>query len=240
MKHLLALSFLLPFYLSGQCYGSFEVFGAHGRSNEPNTFLRELGLEENYSPVNVNRFGFGASFRLGRQTYARVAMQFSQYGFGWSSNDLRWGTQHDGDGGFDPNLDPDLSSSVKVENRDYYGEGVLALGYQLRTRSSWKPFAEIGGGIGKYIASGSRTEYNFIPNDGGEGLQIEAVDWYRSVGYVGRAGLGTNYVFNDHFAVYGMAVFQQHLRTINRTGSAKIHPWQATLELGVRVFVDPR
>jgi len=240
MKYFFCCFFLLPFCLGAQCYGSFEVFGAHGLSNEPNSILRELNLEDNYAPINVSRFGFGASFKLGRQTYARTSFQFSQYGFRWQTDGLRWGTQHDGDGGFDPGADPDLTGSIHAQHRDYYGEGMLSVGYQLRTRSAWKPFTEIGLGVGKYVTTGGRVDYDVVPDGAAEGLKIETIEWYRSVSFLGRAGFGTNYVFNEHIALYGMAVFQQHLRTVNRTGTARIHPWQATLELGVRVFVDPR
>lgn len=236
MRYLLVF-FIFPVFLSAQPSNSLDIFGAQGVSYEPNSFLRSLDLESNYSPINVSRLGFGASFKLGQRTYLRTSIQLSQYGYRWKSNEIRWGTQHDGDGGFDPNLDPDLPGSIEITHRDYYAEGIVTGGYQFSTRSNWKPFAEIGLGLGGYLISGSRFVTNDFLGDVDDSLQFERIEVYHSLAYLVRAGLGTDYTFNDRVGVYGMAVFQRHLRTINSRGTARIYPWQASLELGVRLFV---
>lgn len=234
MKYLVFVLLVLPIGLGAQRCSSLSIFGAHGFSYAPNTLFTSFGVGDNYSPINVSRFGLGASIGLGKQTYLRTSVQFSQYGFRWDS-ELYLSPEPDGNGGFTPTS----PLFFETHNRDHYLEAMVTGGYELRTRTAWKPFVELGVGIGNYLTSawwGASDFPDFYP----EGLQIERIEWYRSVSYLGRAGLGTNFALNDRFNLYGMAVFQQHLRTINTTGSAKIRPWQATLEVGVRMCMGKR
>lgn len=229
MKHLLLCFFLLPVCLFGQCYGSFEVFAGTGLSGTPSKFSRVDGR-----PVLATDFGFGASIAVGRRTLLRTSMHFGQYGDRqWTGpNGLRWGTQHDGRGGFDPfglgepELEPD------VINRHQFIEGTVALRRVFPLRSPLRPFLEGGLSFGKYITSVNQTE--------GEDPAFETIRRFRSASPIGRLGIGADYNFNDHVGMYAMPVVQYHLRSLNERGLTKVNPWRATLEVGVRVFVDPR
>jgi len=199
MKYLVFVLLVLPIGLGAQRCSSLSIFGAHGFSYAPNTLFTSFGVGDNYSPINVSRFGLGASIGLGKQTYLRTSVQFSQYGFRWDS-ELYLSPEPDGNGGFTPTS----PLFFETHNRDHYLEAMVTGGYELRTRTAWKPFVELGVGIGNYLTSA----------------------WWGASD------------FPDFY--YGMAVFQQHLRTINTTGSAKIRPWQATLEVGVRMCMGKR
>ncbi len=238
MKYLFFCLSLLPVYLFGQCYGSFEVFGAAGLSNVQR--VGEFALQDD--PVFANRFGFGASFRVGQRTYLRTSMQFSQYGSQKTTSELRWGTQHDGNGGFDPNASAPEGAPGSIGFREHhmYVEGALSLRYQFKTWSNWQPFIEGGMAVGKYGTTMSVVNTISLQGDSSETRTSKAEGNYRSVALIGRFGAGTNYNFNERVGIYGMLVGQRHLMDLARPETIKLFPWQATLEVGVRVFVDPR
>lgn len=240
MKCLLFCFFLLPFCLAAQCYGSFEIFGAAGLSN-----VSQVGAETlKGDPVFVNRFGFGASFRVGQRTYLRTSMQFSQYGSEHRTSELRWGTQHDGNGngGFDPDASvPDNSpASIGFRQHHMYVEGGLAFRYQFKTWSNWQPFVEGGFALGKYGTTLNVVNEVDLSGQSSETRTSRADENYRSVALIGRMGAGTNYNFNERVGLYAMVVGQRHLTDFAQPNTIKMFPWQATLEVGVRVFVDQK
>ena len=238
MKHLFLLFLLSPVWLSGQCYGSFEVFGAAGFSN-----VSRIGeFARQNDPLFVNRFGFGASFRIGERTYLRTSAQFAEYGSQRSISNLRWGTQHDGNGGFDPDapVPDDLPGSIRTRERHLYVEGALALRYQFRTRSNWQPFVEGGLAVGKYGTTATTVREIDLAGRSTESSTARSDANYRDLALIGRFGAGTNYNFNERIGLYAMVVGQRHLNDFARPNTIKLYPWRASLEVGVRVFVDPR
>lgn len=235
MKPLLALLFLFPVLLTAQCYGSFEVFYGAGVSGTTNYNSSEL---TDNPPVFVNRFGFGASFAIGQRTLLRTSFQFNQYGSRASidGSDLRWGTQSDGMGGIDPTLPSgEPFTKFDITNKHLYAEGMLALRYEFRTRNRLRPFVEGGLAIGKYGTTSSVT-------DNGEDVSVlvrqQRVS--RSIVPIGRIGAGLNYNFNYNVGVYAMPVLQYQLQSQLKEEFRNSRSWQTTLEIGVRVFVDPR
>lgn len=229
MKYLISFFLFLPVFLGAQCYGSFEVFGGPGLSGTPTSFT---GADAR--PVFVANLGFGASFAVGRRTLLRTSVHVGQYGDRrWSGPDgFRWGSQHDGNGGYDPYGPGEPSVDPTVVNRHQVIEGTVALRRVFPTRTAWRPFVEGGISIGKYVTTVNRVE--------GAEPAFESVDRFRGTSPVGRFGVGADYNFNDHVGIYAMPVLQYHLRSLNERGLTPVHPWRVTLEVGVRVFVDPR
>lgn len=234
MRLTLTILLLYPLLLAAQCFGSFETFAAAGFSGTSSTLSTS---ENNFTPTPVVRFGFGASFAVGKRLFLRTGVQLSQYGDNGrtSDNDLRWGTQHDGVGGFDPNAPSgEPGGSSDRFTRHHYIEGILALRYELKSRGKLRPFVEGGMTIGAYTvtsfegAEGDETGHGRINN-------------FRSVSPTARLGFGLNYHLSDKVGFYAMPVGQYHLRSLDQSsGSLNLRSWQATLEVGVRVFVDPR
>jgi hypothetical protein len=229
MKYLFFLFVSFPFLLGAQCYGSFEIFGGAGLSATPSSFPNV-----DKRPVFVSDFGFGASVAVGQRTLLRTSMHYGQYGDrAWTGpNGLKWGSQRDGMGGYDPYGpgEPDLEPDVV--NRHQFIEGTIALRRVFSLRGPWRPFMEGGISFGKYVTSVNRTV--------NEEAASETIRRFRSASPIGRLGIGADYNFNDHVGMYAMPVLQCHLRSLNERGLTKVMPWRVTLEIGVRVFVDPR
>jgi hypothetical protein len=234
MKDLTLCFCFLPILLGAQCYGSFEIFGGAGVSGTPSTSSE---LVKKSGPIFVNRFGFGASILVGQRTLLRTSMQFSQYGerLQVAADDLVWGNQHDGNGGVDPSLPSgEIARDLRIRNRHMNVEGVIALRYEIPARGLWRPFAEGGFGVSKYGGTGTKVVGTETTRS------YDSVNSFRNTTVVGRLGGGFDYNFNESVGIYAMPVLQYHLLSMNRKGLTKVNPWQATIEIGVRVFVDPK
>jgi hypothetical protein len=234
MKHLTLCFFFFPLLLGAQCYGSFEIFGGAGISGTPP--LPEWTITKS-APIFASRFGFGASILVGQRTLLRTSMQFSQYGerVRISSGDIRWGTNHDGSGGFDPDQPSgDLAAGWQTRNRHLNIEGVIALRHEIPARGLWRPFVEGGLGLSKYGGTASKTVAAETTKD------YDSINSFRNTTVVGRLGGGFDYHFNESVGIYAMPVLQYHLLSMNRKEFTAIRPWQATIEVGIRVFVDPK
>ena len=60
------------------------------------------------------RFGFNYNKKLTDNLFLKTGLRLASVGYNGGYNDgLRWGTDHDGMGGFDPSLNPDLPRSVQ-------------------------------------------------------------------------------------------------------------------------------
>ena len=210
------------------CHGSFELFGAGGVSNHaPYTSGEEPG-----QLLGVLRAGFGASYKVGDRLLLRTTFQFSQYGNrNATPSPLRWGSQHDGRGGFDPSL-PSGEAFRGTPDRHHFISGIIALRYEfLRRRSPWVPFVEAGAGLARY---GTTT------HPGTDATGNERYRHFINTTPVVRLAAGYNYRLNQHFAFYGSPVLHYITSDLNEEGGRAVRPWQGTLEVGVRIYVDPR
>ena len=233
MRLTLTILLLYPLLLAAQCFASFETFAAAGISGTPANFT---AAGTSLRPVRAVRFGFGAGFALSDRVFLRTAVQLSQYGDRFSSDGdgLRWGTQHDGLGGFDPDApsgEIDVASS-ELTSRHYYVEGLLAVRYLLRPRGRVRPFVEGGLALSGYSATKLTTSE--------DEWEYTRLNGFRSGTTVARVGGGTDVRLNKSFSFYAMPVFQYHLSSLNEAGQSLTRAWQGTVEIGLRVFVDPR
>lgn len=234
MKYLTLCFYFLPLLLGAQCYGSFEIFGGTGISGTAAPASESMTKS---APIFANRFGFGASVLVGRRTLLRTSMQFSQYGerLRVADDDLVWGNQHDGSGGLDPSLPSgETGNDLRIRNLHLNVEGIIALRHEIPARGLWRPFVEGGFGIGQYGGTGTKVVGTETTRS------YDSVNSFRNTTVIGRLGGGFDYNFNESVGIYAMPVLQYHLRSMNQRGLSRVNPWQATIEVGVRVFVDPK
>lgn len=185
--------------------------------------------------MSIARFGFGASFAVGKRFHLRTGVQFSQYGEELSGelNGFRWGTQHDGSGGSDPGIPSGEWGVIRQLTRHNYVEGFLALRYEARNRGKVSPFVEGGLALGAYGASR-------ITNLNDDSSTTQRISTIRGVSPIFRLSAGLNYRISKKVMLYAMPVWQQQLESINDRGSSLTRSRQFTLEVGVRVFVEKR
>lgn len=106
---------------------------------------RLMLVSEKESPKFSNSIGFSLSRQLGQRWLLASGLGYANMGRRYTSNELRWGTQHNGNGGFDPTLPPgeDIEGIVIEYNYDYI-ELPLKLQYSPIT-GPWRLY--LSGGI---------------------------------------------------------------------------------------------
>jgi len=127
-----------------------------------------------------------------------------------------------------------MIGDIKIRHRHLNVEGIIALRHEIPARGLWRPFVEGGLGIGKYGGTGTKTVA------GETTRSYDSIDSFRRTTLIGRFGGGFDYQFNESVGMYAMPVLQYHLLSMNRKEFSKVNPWQATIEVGIRIFVDPK
>jgi hypothetical protein len=105
---------------------------------------------------------FGALYvnqKEGSFTY-KTGLNFTIIGEKFGLSDAQWGTQHNGNGGFDPNL-PGEPIRYVVQ-KSYFLEVPFLFHFAFRKNTKWTPYGEIGLAGNILVASGFKT----INNDG--------------------------------------------------------------------------
>ena len=117
---------ILPFFAFGQSQESIELYASPSFSYRTNSITSDQGR------VSYN-FGLALSGPLKTERLHWLAgLQFSTFGSKYKSDALRWGTQHNGEGGFDPNLPSgETLTRVNFRNAYFYLEMPLGVRYFL-------------------------------------------------------------------------------------------------------------
>lgn len=144
---------------------------------------RSMLISEKKSPKFSNSIGFSLSRQLGPRWLLASGLGYANMGHCYTNNELRWGAQHNGNGGFDPTLPPgeDIEGIVIEYNYDYL-ELPVKLQYSPLT-GPWRLY--LSGGI---LLRAFLKEQNIIVKDlGGLG---EAVAQENNVSDINPLALG--------------------------------------------------
>ncbi|MTB52462.1 outer membrane beta-barrel protein [Lewinella sp. W8] len=225
MRFMLLLFALYSSALYAQGRTSLDLFAATGFSQEYNSFLRSNGFLEGRQILQVFRAGAGATKVLGRHFHLRIGLQYAQYGFRFQDR-LQINSPDQGD------------RRITFDQRHHYLETMVGLRYQIQTRGSWSPFVELGTNAAIFTHATAKTTVEpeltglTIGDDNPDG------ELFNALSFVGRAGLGAEFLVSPRLALYTMVGFQHHLTKIHANPEARILPWQASVEVGGRIFID--
>jgi hypothetical protein len=78
----------------------------------------------------------------GSFTY-KTGLNFSVFGEKFDLSNAQWGSQHNGNGGFDPNL-PSGESVLYFTQNYYFLEAPFLFHFDFRQNTKWTPYGEIG------------------------------------------------------------------------------------------------
>ncbi len=137
--------------LAGGMHYSYRTLAGednHGLINGRNG--REHGKLSAYLGLHYTR-------QLTPRVRLRTGLRFSALGYRMEANNLRWGSQHDGNGGFDPTLPGDLPGDISVQTDVIFLELPLLLQHTFDT-GPWTPYVEAGLLPGAYLMTRSRSE----------------------------------------------------------------------------------
>ena len=150
------------------------------------------------------------SDKLHLQTGAKIAVLSSALG----GNELRWGTQHDGNGGWSgPDPDMDLPTSIKSVYSNFYLEIPVRLNIQLSKKSDAFQLSLGQSPTVKFLSTGKsiwtyadRTEKNTSIVESGEGSRI--FNMHTQIGFIWKKEMKNNNSFYL-FPNVRMQTFQQ-------------------------------
>ena len=227
-----ALFLLLPLFCFSQAKSSIDILGGieyshrlliYSKSDIVESALADLHKGES-GKLNW-RAGFNYNRRLHKKFYLKTGLRIASVGFkGADESDLRWGSQHDGMGGFDPN--PDLVPQVQYAY-DYLFLEVPIIGRIEFNEKKLAPFLELGVSPHMYLSKNVRAVANssepFGILTGPSNLQF--------LHLVGSISFGCNYSLNEKIQFFAQPVFRMHLNALDQR---VFHLVSGGLEVGLR------
>ena len=170
MKKMIPLFLLfLPFLAFGQT--NFEIYGTSQFSK-----ITEPVLEHN------GRVTFGGGMAVsGKFSHENLwwvgGVQLSTFGDKQENNELRWGSQHDGEGGYDPTIESGSNiSGVKFEHTQLFLEMPLGVRYVFLDKNV-KLFFQPSLAPSLYLTTRHRQTYTYKDGEKEKSTRTEHFDF---------------------------------------------------------------
>lgn len=231
---LILLFLALPFLIVAQSNSSVDFIGSVDYT------YRYFKADENFDDSirkkekgNLNwRLGFNYNQRLSERLFLKTGLRLMSLGYHREYNfgELRWGTQHDGEGNFDPNISPDESfPNTKVSTNYVFLEVPLVLRYEFTTKKI-TPYIEAGFGSAYVLQIRNTTSQE---GERKSNTTSEFGENFNRFQLEGIISFGVNYNLNANWQLFTQPTFRYHLTELTDF-YYKEHLWSAGLELGVR------
>lgn len=196
--------------------------------------IGSLNYSDLYSGASGNgklnhQFGINYNYKLKEKTWLRIGLGFTSMGYKDEIiQGLRFGSQHDGMGNFDPSL-PAMYDELQKTHEHQFFEIPIALRREF-SQKKLKPFAEVGISSMYYLQSVTK---NFVNGDKTLTTK-ERVDDASQVRYAMIFAFGYNYNFNEKWEIIARPNFRYHFAEI--VGApVEWHLWSGGLALGMRM-----
>ncbi len=217
------------------------VFGQKNANLEVGTGLNFTDYSNKITETDGRlNYDFGLAMTLPMKHPNRewvLGLRFMAYGDKYAS-ELRWGTQHNGQGGFDPNLPSgELANSIKSKSSYFYFE--LPVGIrQYLTGANTRIFVQATAGPSYFLNGRIQSSYGY--NDGSSQTSTNANNAinYRTVNIIAGVGLGLEVPVNEKLQIQCLSHGQSQLLNIvsnSQTGS-KWYAFGLRASLRYRLF----
>ncbi len=181
------------------------------------------------------RIGANYSKGLTENNYLKFGLRLSSVGYKvTNSNDLRWGSQHDGMGGFDPNLDPDAPSELSHYVDNLFIELPVSFGI-AKSVNKISFYGELGLSPNIYLTSRIKQTTD---NDSSASLQSNPST--RSLHLSGLLSAGVAYQINEGFSIFGQPSFRYHLTSLGKESFINEHLYSYGIEFGIRKLMKQK
>ena len=232
MKKLLLLSFilLLTYWLSAQ-----ESDWSLGmQTSYYQTHFVKSPLQGEKTADQSLAAGLTVSKKLNQKVTFYGGLNISSFGDSYYANELRWGTQHDGQGGFDPGIDPGEDISTVQFNWKYFylntRIGINAYFNEGRFRVFCYPFAE-----GNFYLTNNRTTTLQYLDGQIENQPVEKnlITDFRKFNISVGMGLGLEANLSRRVGIYLMPNTSYMLRGMSRDAANGARYWSVGGTLGL-------
>lgn len=225
MKTKLILLFLcLPFLGIGQFSSSLDVIiGSEysyrhllTTSSEDSGVQFTIDRKDLESPKYNWRFGVNYNKKLSQKFYLKTGLRLARGGYVLNQfYALQYGTQHDGQGGFDPNA-PTLEefNDLNISYNYLFVEIPIVGRYQL-SEKKWSPFIEFG--VSPMIS-----------------LEKSNLRTYNKFHLASNLSVGVNYTPFEKVQFFAQPIFRYHFTNLVDDTPIKEHLYNYGLEFGAR------
>ena len=191
-----------------------------------------VGMMENRDDKETGkinwRLGFNYNLRLSNKIFLKTGLRLASVGYkGEKKTGLRWGSEHDGMGGWIP--DPNLPHEIQLVH-DYWFTEIPIAGRIEINKKKLSPFFELGVSPSIYMTTRTKT----ITDIGTDSeFQNGDVHNFNKLHVVGFLSFGMNYSLNDKFQIFGQPVFRYHLTKLADAPIGE-YLFNYGLEIGIR------
>jgi hypothetical protein len=236
MKHWFRLILLACISSTGfaQMNSSWDIIAGVDYSNRFLYASHSSGLQGRLPDLNkyyqgkINwRLGANYNKKISGNTYFKSGMRLASVGYVYKTDDVQWGTEHNGMGGYEP--DPDLES-VRFSYDYWFIELPIAIRF-FKPNGKFSPFLEVGISPSLYLAS-LLTKKIDTPKEIVFRRENELVR-INNLQLVGTFAFGANYNYSDKLQFFAQPTFRLHLTQLFRT-PLKTYLYSAGLEMGFR------
>ena len=233
MRYFLFAFFLLP---AGSVFaqrsfvdvagGLYHSYRRYASESQPD---RVAGANERNYAILTGHLGLHYTYRLRQRLLVRTGLRISSLGYGTETSGLRWGSQHDGNGGFDPGLDPNQPSEFTARTERLFLDVPLLLHYGLEGHA-WNPYLEVGLLPGIYLTRRVRHEFD---RETTVTYTDETDGAVRRLQLGSSVALGVTHPLSSRYAIFVQGAARYQLTPL-ADGSIREHPFGVGLDLGLR------
>lgn len=231
MKNLTLFLFaLLPAFAFSQTQKFMELYAT------PNYSYRTNSITSDQGRVGYN-FGLALSGPLKTDRLHWIAgLQFSTFGSKNKSDGLRWGTQHNGEGGFDPSLPGESVTRVSFRNAYFYFEMPLGVRYFL-TQGKVKFFVQPTANPALFLTQRTDAEYSYSDRPDEQNTTTGNSGNFRTLNLHAALGAGIEFPLSDKLSLQFMpqAGIQAFSAAKNSTTGSRLYSvgFRAGLKFGL-------
>jgi hypothetical protein len=201
MKNILHVLFLcVPMFLFGQndnfLLGIYSGPNVMDRTNEL--------IEDSHESALGYQFGLAALVPLKpEKLYFQTGIQFSNYTQKFGGNDLRWGSQHDGMGGFDETIESGEASIVDGRLNDFFLDIPIGISYYFN-QGKWRFFAQPSVDLTYFLTRRSTLKIGFDDPtiESVESVSSGGINSFRSMNLNGSLGLGLERSLTENLSIF--------------------------------------
>ena len=228
MKKLFFILVFFPSLLFGQ--SQIDFFGSADLTGCNYGWDSFAGNVRNSKETKFNsHFGINYYQNLREKIWLKVGLGFSSTGYQEQidGSGFRYGSQHDGEGGFNPNL-PVENFSIKYNH--HFLEVPIALRFDFSTKKI-KPFLEFGVSTMYYLQTVSILE----KQSNSKSVDRNRANEINQIQIAPTFAFGCSYDLNDKWTVFAQPNIRYHLTGMVDSNSLNEHQWSVGLAVGLRM-----
>ena len=210
MKNIILVLFLcLPMIIFCQ-NDNFQIAIYTG----PNVMFRTNELiKDTYKPAIGYQFGVATLIPLKpEKLYIQTSIQFSNYAEKFGGDDLRWGAQHDGMGGFDETLQSGDASILDGQVNNFFLDIPIGVRYYFN-QGKWRFFTQPSVDLSYYLTR--RTSIKFTLSDLEteviESISSSGLNDFRTINLAGSLGFGVERNISEKLSIFFQPTATMHL-----------------------------